>query len=121
MPTYEYACRECGEHVEVVQSFREDPLTVCALCGGTLRKVFSAAGIVFKGSGYYVTDSRKVPTDGGPGSGDSDKSRDAKGDGKSATAGGEPDGKPADGKPAAGKPAAEKPAGKPAASSAESA
>ena len=63
MPTYEYACRDCGEHVEVVQSFRDDPLTTCGLCGGSLRKVFSAAGIVFKGSGYYVTDSRKKPSD----------------------------------------------------------
>ncbi len=59
MPTYEYACRDCGEHVEVVQSFRDDPLTTCGICSGTLRKVFSAAGIIFKGSGYYVTDSRK--------------------------------------------------------------
>jgi putative FmdB family regulatory protein len=59
MPTYEYACRDCGQHVEVVQSFRDDPLTVCGACGGALRKVFSAAGILFKGSGYYVTDSRK--------------------------------------------------------------
>jgi putative FmdB family regulatory protein len=61
MPTYEYACRQCGEHVEVVQSFRDDPLTTCGLCGGPLRKVFGAAGIIFKGSGYYVTDSRKKP------------------------------------------------------------
>jgi len=61
MPTYEYACRDCGEHVEVVQSFRDVTLTVCGLCSGRLRKVFSAAGIVFKGSGYYVTDSRKRP------------------------------------------------------------
>ena len=58
MPTYEYACRGCGEHLEVVQSFRDDPLTTCGLCGGDLRKVFSAAGIIFKGSGYYVTDNR---------------------------------------------------------------
>ena len=63
MPTYEYACRGCGEHVEVVQSFRDDPLTTCGVCGGQLRKVFSAAGIVFKGSGYYVTDSRKKPSE----------------------------------------------------------
>ena len=59
MPTYEYACRDCGEHLEVVQSFKDAPLTECGLCGGALRKVFSAAGIIFKGSGYYVTDSRK--------------------------------------------------------------
>ena len=59
MPVYEYVCRDCGEHVEVVQSFRDDPLTTCGVCGGNLRKVFSAAGIIFKGSGYYVTDTRK--------------------------------------------------------------
>ncbi len=68
MPTYEYACRDCGEHVEVVQSFRDDALTICGLCGGRLRKVFSAAGIVFKGSGYYVNDSRKRPASDGEGS-----------------------------------------------------
>jgi putative FmdB family regulatory protein len=58
MPTYEYACRDCGQHLEVVQSFRDDPLETCEHCGGRLRKVFSAAGIIFKGSGYYVTDTR---------------------------------------------------------------
>ena len=62
MPTYEYACRDCEERLEVVQSFSDDPLTVCPQCGGQLRKVFSAAGIIFKGSGYYVTDSRKAET-----------------------------------------------------------
>jgi putative FmdB family regulatory protein len=59
MPTYEYVCRGCDEHVEVVQSFKDDPLTTCGLCSGQLRKVFSAAGIIFKGSGYYVTDTRE--------------------------------------------------------------
>jgi putative FmdB family regulatory protein len=63
MPTYEYACRDCGEHVEVVQSFRDEALQVCGACGGRLRKVFSAAGIIFKGSGYYVTDSRTQPAE----------------------------------------------------------
>jgi putative FmdB family regulatory protein len=58
MPTYEYACQDCGEHLEVVQSFKDEALTTCGACGGRLRKVFSAAGIIFKGSGYYVTDSR---------------------------------------------------------------
>jgi putative FmdB family regulatory protein len=58
MPTYEYACRDCGRHLEVVQSFRDAPLTTCGTCGGALRKVFSPAGIIFKGSGYYATDSR---------------------------------------------------------------
>ena len=59
MPTYEYRCVSCGQHVEVVQSFSDDPLTECAVCGGALRKVFAPVGIVFKGSGFYKTDSRK--------------------------------------------------------------
>ncbi len=80
MPTYEYACRGCGEHVEVVQSFRDDPLTTCGLCGGLLRKVFSAAGIIFKGSGYYVNDSRKAPPSEGGKSGDDAKTEGAKPD-----------------------------------------
>ena len=56
MPTYEYACRSCEEHLEVVQSFSDDPLTVCEGCGGELRKVFSAAGLIFKGSGWHIKD-----------------------------------------------------------------
>jgi putative FmdB family regulatory protein len=56
MPTYEYACKGCGEHLEVVQSFRDDPLTECPSCHGELRKVFSAAGLIFKGSGWHVKD-----------------------------------------------------------------
>jgi putative FmdB family regulatory protein len=58
MPTYEYACTSCGEHLEVVQSFRDDALTTCPNCGGALRKVFGSIGVVFKGSGFYKTDSR---------------------------------------------------------------
>jgi putative FmdB family regulatory protein len=58
MPTYEYVCRDCGHHLEVVQSFTDEPLQTCQRCQGQLRKVFSAAGIIFKGSGYYVTDTR---------------------------------------------------------------
>ena len=58
MPTYQYTCTECGEPIEVVQKFTDEPLTVCAACGGRLRKVFSPVGIVFKGSGFYRTDSR---------------------------------------------------------------
>ena len=58
MPTYEYACRDCGSHLEVVQSFSDDPLTECPHCGGALRKVFGSIGITFKGSGFYKTDSR---------------------------------------------------------------
>jgi putative FmdB family regulatory protein len=58
MPTYEYECTSCGHHIEVFQRIAEDPLTTCGVCGGILRKVFHPAGIVFKGSGFYATDSR---------------------------------------------------------------
>ena len=58
MPTYQYACTECGDQLEVVQRFTDDPLKVCGACGGKLRKVFSPVGIVFKGSGFYRNDSR---------------------------------------------------------------
>ena len=58
MPTYQYQCTECGEALEVVQKFTDDALTVCPACEGKLRKVYSAVGIVFKGSGFYRTDSR---------------------------------------------------------------
>ncbi|WP_081842521.1 FmdB family zinc ribbon protein [Actinomadura welshii] len=58
MPTYQYVCTECGEPLEVVQKFSDDALTECPACTGRLRKVFSAAGIIFKGSGFYRTDSR---------------------------------------------------------------
>jgi putative FmdB family regulatory protein len=56
VPTYEYACRGCEQHLEVVQSFKDDALTECPSCQGELRKVFSAAGIIFKGSGWHVKD-----------------------------------------------------------------
>lgn len=58
MPTYQYSCTECGHFFEVFQSFSEDSLTVCPECDGTLRKVFNAVGVVFKGSGFYRNDSR---------------------------------------------------------------
>src|SRR5207302_2778750 len=58
MPTYQYVCTECGEPLEVVQKFSDEPLTVCPACQGRLRKVFSPVGVVFKGSGFYKTDSR---------------------------------------------------------------
>ena len=58
MPTYEYRCAKCGEHLEVFQSFSEAPLTKHQGCGGKLAKVLSAAGIVLKGSGFYKTDNR---------------------------------------------------------------
>jgi len=58
MPTYEYECQSCQRRVEAVQKFSDPDLTTCETCGGTLRKVFSAVGIVFKGSGFYKNDSR---------------------------------------------------------------
>ena len=60
MPTYEYVCRNCGKHLEVVQSFHDDALTVCPSCDGDLKKVFGSVGIVFKGSGFYKNDSRNA-------------------------------------------------------------
>ena len=82
MPTYQYACTECDERLEVRQSFTDDALTVCPACEGRLRKVFNAVGVVFKGSGFYKTDSRKSPgSDSGSGT---DKGGD-KGSGKGSS------------------------------------
>jgi putative FmdB family regulatory protein len=58
VPKYQYQCKDCGEALEVQQSFTDDALTVCPNCGGDLRKVFNAVGVVFKGSGFYRNDSR---------------------------------------------------------------
>ena len=58
MPTYQYRCLDCSSEHEVVQKFTDDPLTQCPTCEGTVRKVFSAVGVVFKGSGFYATDNR---------------------------------------------------------------
>ncbi len=63
MPKYEYACKACGERLEVMQTFADAPLTECPACGGPLRKVFSAPGIAFKGSGFYRTDNRNRRTE----------------------------------------------------------
>jgi putative FmdB family regulatory protein len=78
VPTYQYTCTACSEPLEAVQSFRDDPLTQCPACGGRLRKVYSSVGIVFKGSGFYRTDSRAAAkagsgTDGGGDKGASGK------------------------------------------------
>ncbi len=74
MPTYQYTCTECGEPLEAVQKFTDAPLTVCTACGGRLRKVFSAVGIVFKGSGFYRTDSRNGSSATAPAGKEKDKS-----------------------------------------------
>ena len=107
MPTYQYTCIECADRVEVVQKFTDDPLTVCEACGGRLRKVFFPAGIVFKGSGFYRTDSRNgssAPSVAAKDKSDSDakgsdsKGSDAKGSGEakgSADSKGSGDSKPA--------------------------
>ncbi len=58
MPTYSYACTVCDNKFDIVQSFSDDSLTVCPECGGKLRKLFNSVGVVFKGSGFYRTDSR---------------------------------------------------------------
>ncbi|WP_392468927.1 FmdB family zinc ribbon protein [Arsenicicoccus cauae] len=58
MPTYSYRCADCGEAFDIVQSFSDDALTVCPRCEGLLRKVYNSVGVVFKGSGFYRTDSR---------------------------------------------------------------
>jgi putative FmdB family regulatory protein len=98
VPTYQYACTDCGDRSEVVQRFTDDPLTVCSACGGKLRKVFSPVGIVFKGSGFYRTDSRNGSStvaagasangsngSSGEGSSGSDKSNDSSGSSSSAS------------------------------------
>jgi putative FmdB family regulatory protein len=98
VPTYQYACTDCAERSEVVQKFTDEPLLVCSTCGGRLRKVFSPVGIVFKGSGFYRTDSRagakkekalNGSSENGSGSAstsDSEGSSDAKKDGGSSSA-----------------------------------
>jgi putative FmdB family regulatory protein len=88
MPTYVYACSSCGKQFEQFQSFKDEPLRTC-LCGqeGTLRRVFQPVGIVFKGSGWYITDSRKSETASVSGKGETASTGDAAkaeaGDGKS--------------------------------------
>ena len=97
MPTYEYECTACGQHMEVFQRFSEDALTTCGVCGGVLRKVFHPAGIVFKGSGFYATDSRapaktgsgsKKDSDGGSSSDSSSGSSSGASSGSSTSEGG---------------------------------
>lgn len=60
MPTYVYACDSCGSQFEQFQSFKDEPLRICPSCAGSVRRVFQPVGIVFKGSGWYITDSRKT-------------------------------------------------------------
>jgi putative FmdB family regulatory protein len=91
VPTYQYACTACSEQLEAVQSFTDPALTDCPACGGALRKVYSAVGVVFKGSGFYKNDSRaKSSSDAGKpdaGKGDGAKTDAGKGDGAAKTDG----------------------------------
>ena len=82
VPTYAYACTECEHRFDIVQSFSDEALTECPECGGRLRKLFNAVGVVFKGGGFYRTDSRSADK-GGSGSGSS--SRDSSSAGSSST------------------------------------
>ncbi len=84
MPTYQYACTDCGEQLEVVQKFTDDALTVCPACEGKLRKVFSAVGIVFKGSGFYKTDSRSSSSSSSSSSSKSETKTETKSESKPA-------------------------------------
>ena len=90
MPTYQYRCTSCSHDLEAVQKFTDAALTECPNCGGPLRKVFNAVGVVFKGSGFYRTDSRTGKSEDGSGGGSKDGGSDSgkgsdggKGDGKS--------------------------------------
>lgn len=84
MPTYQYRCTECGDELEAVQKFTDPSLTECPSCEGRLRKIYNAVGVVFKGSGFYRTDSRNdaKPTGSGASTSDASKS-DGKSEGKS--------------------------------------
>ncbi|HEY3510117.1 MULTISPECIES: FmdB family zinc ribbon protein [Kribbella] len=92
MPTYQYQCTDCGEALEVRQSFTDDALTVCPNCQGNLRKVFNAVGVVFKGSGFYRTDSRSsgkgsVPAKSDSSSSGSSKASDSSSSGSASSSG----------------------------------
>ena len=76
MPTYSYACTECDDRFDVVQAFTDDALTTCEKCSGRLRKLFNSVGVVFKGSGFYRTDSRESAKSSGNGSAKSSSSSD---------------------------------------------
>ena len=80
MPTYDYACTACGHRFDAVQRFTDEPLTECPECGGALRKVYGAVGIVLKGSGFYKTDSRAAAGANGSNGSSSKRSESTAGD-----------------------------------------
>lgn len=96
MPTYEYQCKTCGQHFERVQRFADDPIKVCPECGAEVRRVIHPAGVIFKGSGWYITDSRK----GGGDSASLNAKNGAKSEGDAAKSGDSGDSKSGDSKPA---------------------
>ncbi|MFI5676803.1 FmdB family zinc ribbon protein [Streptomyces cellulosae] len=85
MPTYQYQCTECGEGLEAVQKFTDDALTECPNCQGRLKKVFSAVGIVFKGSGFYRNDSRSSSSSSSPASSSKSSTSTSTSDAKSSS------------------------------------
>ena len=85
VPTYQYRCADCAEELEIKQSFSDAALTTCPSCGGDLRKVFGAAGVVFKGSGFYRTDSR---SGGGSSAGSSSSSSSSSGSSSASSSSG---------------------------------
>ncbi|OWU97183.1 FmdB family transcriptional regulator [Micromonospora wenchangensis] len=87
MPTYQYACTACGHQLEAVQSFSDEPLTECPACEGRLRKVFNSVGVVFKGSGFYRTDSRASGSEGKSGAAKPAKSEGSSSGGDSSGSG----------------------------------
>ncbi len=87
MPTYSYACTECGNRFDVVQAFTDDALTTCDQCSGRLRKLFNSVGVVFKGSGFYRTDSRESSKSSTNGSAKSSSASDTNGSSSSDKSG----------------------------------
>ena len=112
MPTYSYRCTECANAFDIVQSFTDDSLTVCPVCGGALRKVFSPVGVSFSGSGFYRTDSRAAAPGSSSGSSDSSPSGTSSSGSSGSSSSGSSSGSSA--------PKKEAPAAKPAASSSSS-
>lgn len=88
MPTYAYACRDCDHRFEAVQSFSDDSLSVCPECDGSLRKVFNSVGVVFKGGGFYRTDSRASSSSSTPASTSSDSGSSSSGSSSSTSSSG---------------------------------
>ncbi|MCV7009140.1 FmdB family zinc ribbon protein [Mycobacterium gordonae] len=85
MPTYSYVCTECGDRFDKVQAFTDDALTTCEKCSGRLRKLFNSVGVVFKGSGFYRTDSREAGKKSNGSSGESSDSKPSSGSSESKT------------------------------------